>query len=196
MEWADKKENQIKEKLDKYSKNKDQHLNKIVKKCQDHEKYLEQKLKTHESKRKAELKAAWKQSNEFQQSIENYNISKHVSREKTGARELKDSQVAVHPHSLNRTQLAPQHKTQGYETQPRHTVSISKENIRQTKGEITHFLTEGDERHEHEERIRQPVEVRLKETFARFRHNVETEEKGRIQLLGERLERIEKSRVL
>lgn len=41
IQWADSKEQQIKEKLEKNQKNKEDQLNKIVKKCKDHEKYLE-----------------------------------------------------------------------------------------------------------------------------------------------------------
>ena len=40
VDWADRKENNIKLKMDKSIKNKEDHLTKIVKKCKDHDKYL------------------------------------------------------------------------------------------------------------------------------------------------------------
>lgn len=56
VEWADRKENSIKQKLQKSNKNKEEHINKIVKKCKEHEKYLDQKLKSHKSKEKDSIK--------------------------------------------------------------------------------------------------------------------------------------------
>lgn len=40
VEWAGRKESQIKQKIEKSTQNKEDHLTKIVKKCKDHDKFL------------------------------------------------------------------------------------------------------------------------------------------------------------
>ena len=76
MEWADRKESHIRDKLEKSSKNKTDHLNKIVKKCKDHDKFLNEKYKNFISKKKANIKDAWKKAEQMGREIENYQHSK------------------------------------------------------------------------------------------------------------------------
>jgi hypothetical protein len=56
IDWAGKKEEELRDRLEKHSRNKEEHLSKIVKKCKEHEKYLGEKLKTYQSKKKASLR--------------------------------------------------------------------------------------------------------------------------------------------
>lgn len=72
----------IKEKLEKCSRNKEDHLSKIVKKCKEHEKFIGERLKNYQSKKKASLREAWKKAEKYKNEVDDRS-SKNVSRERS-----------------------------------------------------------------------------------------------------------------
>ena len=82
MDWAERKEELIKEKLEKCNRNKEDHLSKIVKKCKEHEKFIGERLKNYQSKKKASLREAWKKAEKYKNEVEDKS-SKNVSRERS-----------------------------------------------------------------------------------------------------------------
>lgn len=102
VDWAQRKEEEIRDRLERHSKNKEEQINKIVKKCKQHQKILGEKMKNYQSKKKASLRQAWKMAQKYKNSVQNFyaskNGSKHASREKSYSRvkvnqELSESQL-------------------------------------------------------------------------------------------------------
>lgn len=98
IDWAGRKEEQLRNRLEKHARNKEEHLTRIVKKCREHEKFLGEKLKNYHTKKKASLREAWKQAEKYKNSLDDLS-SKHVSREKSQSR-VKVSQDLAHSRLL------------------------------------------------------------------------------------------------
>ncbi len=103
LNWAERKEEQLRDRQERHSKNKEEQISKIVKKCKEHEKYLGEKLKNYQNKKKASLREAWKMAEKYKNSVEDFhaskNVSKNASREKSFSR-VKINQELAESHLL------------------------------------------------------------------------------------------------
>jgi hypothetical protein len=194
----------MRDRLERHSKNKEEHLSKIVKKCKDHEKYLGEKLKNYQSKKKASLREAWKLAEKYKNNAEDFhaskNASKNASREKSGSRvklnnELAESQMlpggaekeylSVHYNNPNLSKL--------YGNASKDYWAELNQSVRQLKfTQQPTFSSDGEERQGLE---RESAPDKLQQTLARWKQHTAESEQAKIQQLGERLERIERGRV-
>lgn len=64
--------------MEKSSKNKEEAITKIVKKCHEHDKYVGEKVKQFNSKKKKNLKDAWKRSEAYQSEAAQFSKTRSI----------------------------------------------------------------------------------------------------------------------
>lgn len=138
---------------------------------------------------------------EYQHDIEDYNLSRHISHDKSVPKlHNKEDMTESHYVSKKYTPLNRMEPNQEYLNSTQANPSkmygnLSKDYLAELSQSIRQFKgwepvqTEVIEE-KFEDKARKTVGAKLQETFARFREVVEADEKMKIQRMGERLQRI------